>query len=250
MATATEALDFYGFTIQQANDFIHANVDQPATIFDAAFQHGITIQMLSEITGYQSNDINGYFATSNLDTKLLDVQILVNSDLGSLAHLVNFNDHSGVLSTASLRDQVKLSLQNSNIYDGFFGPVIEYQDADNVYTPDELGVSHLGNLGNISATNENIESIFYGTLLNIYSALDDEELAQITNFPEDKSFADYQAFLFDALSDIPSSVNTDNELAKTVATEAAFLIESYVNSDVFIVGILDHSLLGIAVAES
>ena len=55
-------------------------------------------------------------------------------------------------------------------------------------------------------------------------------------------------FVSEALSDVPLAVVwTENELAGLVAREAAILITELVD-DSSIVGVLDHSFLGFAVA--
>ena len=243
-------LSSIGVTFQQARDFIYSHTEQPLVIFEAALINGVTTSMLSDITGVSSDVISEYFASFGLNTDLLDdVSILVNSDLGSLAHLVEFNNHNGVLSTSSLREEVKSLFEDDpSSYDGFFGPVFDYQQkADGIYTPDELGVTHLGN---IPASDENIESLFFGTLVNSYMALDETELQQLTEFPVNESNLDvYQALLFDALSDTPAVPIWPNDiLAEQVVSYAANLIDDFWN-DVTVFGILDHSFPGLAMAE-
>ena len=241
MATGQEALAYLGLTVEQANQFIQENIGQPKIIYDAAYDVGITTQHLNDITGYSTDTIKNFFATFELDTSLLDeVKILFNSDLGDLANLVEFNDHSGVLSTASLGDQVKLDADSSN-YSAFYGPVFSYQQADGIYTPDELGVSHLSN---VPATDESIESLVYGTLINIYSALDETELSQLKGFSHNESNVnEYRSLLTDALSD-PAN-RSDQNLADLIADETGILIDEYWNN-MDVIGILDHSILGLA----
>lgn len=241
MATGQEALAYLGLTVEQVNQFIQENIGQHKIIYDAAYDVGITTQHLSDITGYSTDTIKNFFATFELDTRLLDeVKILFNSDLGDLANLVGFNDHSGVLSTASLGDQVKLDTDSSD-YSAFYEPVFSYQQADGIYTPDELGVSHLGN---VPATDESIESLVYGTLINIYSALDETELSQLKGFSHNESNVnEYRSLLTDALSD-PAN-RSDQDLADLIAAETGILIDEYWNN-MDVTGILDHSILGLS----
>lgn len=182
MATIDDVLNEIPATRPQALDWIYAHADQPETIFELAFGNGITTSMLSDLTGFSNNQISAYFATKGLDVGLLEeVGILFNSELGSLDHLVEFNDHGGALSTVSLRDTVKVSFEDdSTSYDGFFESLFDYQESDGIYSPDELGVK---NLGNITASEENIESIFYGTLINIFQQFDAAEYQQIIESP-------------------------------------------------------------------
>ena len=250
MSTTEQVLTAIGVTREQARDFIFSHTEQSSVIYDAALKYGITTPMLNEITGFSSNVISEYFASFGLDTDLLnDVSILVNSDLGSLAHLVEFNNHNGVLSTASLRAEVKYLFEDApSSYDEFFEPVFKYQqEADGIYTPDELGVTHLGT---IPATDDNIQSLFFGTLINSYMALDEIELQQLTEFTiSESNQSTYKALLFDALSDTPATSSwSDNILAEQVVSYAADLIDEYWN-DVDVVGILALSFPGLAVAE-
>ncbi|MFZ1711721.1 MAG: hypothetical protein WAT53_01485, partial [Nitrosomonas sp.] len=237
MAIAIDALP-PGISISEARDFIFANVDQPGIIFNKAAEFGITTEMLSEITGYSSAVISGYLASFGLDTKLLDeVKILINSDPGDLSYLIDFNDHTGVLSTASLRDQVKALLKNPGDYDSFFEPVFFYQNKDNVYTPDELGVSHLGN---VPANSESLESIFFGTLINITNSLDAIELKRIIDFPplDLNNLNDFIAIVADALSDPAATPYSDEFLVDFTVQNAVDEIEEYWAGDSSLVGIL------------
>ncbi len=242
MATGQEVLAHYQVTVEQANEFILANIEQPEVIFNAAENFGITIQHFSDITGYSTDIISEYLLSSGLDSKELDdVKILFNSELGDLASLVGFNDRSDALSTASLADRVKPNVIPED-YSEFFGPVFGYQTEDGLFTPDELGVSHLGN--NVPATNESIESLFYGTLINLYSALDDTELSELKNFSHNGSNADeYRSLLADALNDPANRSN--QELAGLIAGDTATLIGEFWYGDVIVNGTLDLSLLGL-----
>ena len=159
MATGKEVLEYYEISLQDANDFIMGNVAHPEIIYLTAGDYGITNQHLSDITSYSTETIKNYFANFGLDPELLDeVQLLFNSNLGNLDYLVNFNNHIGSLSTANLREQVKASLKDPIDYDDFFESIYGYEEADGLYTPDETGISHLGN---IQAVPENLESIFF-----------------------------------------------------------------------------------------
>lgn len=243
MATGQEVLTHYQITIDQAQKFILANIKQPDVIFDIAEQFGITTQHLGDITGYSTDIIRDFFSSYGLDTiDLDDIKILFNSELANGASLVQFNNHSDVLSTASLGSLVKADVELLD-YSEFFEPIFRYQKDDGFYTPDELGVSHLGN--NVPATEESIESLVYGTLINIYAGLDDSELTVLESFSHNASnISEYRALLTAALSD-PAN-RSDEELANLIANETAVLIDEYWYGDVIVNGSLDLSLLGLA----
>lgn len=243
--SAEEHLAKFDITAQQAKEFIFENIEQREVLFFAAFDYSVTTSMLSEITGFSSSTISDYFAPEFGTNKLDNTSILINSDLGGLENLVAFNDNTESLSTASLRENVQPLLNNPTLYDFFLQPPGDFQTNDGIYDNEELGVA---NLNNVAATNESIESIFYGTLLNIFSTIDATELNQINSFPEDGNPGDLQVLLFDALSDSPTNIVwTNEELENLVTNEAANIINEYVvTADVN--GVLDLSFLGLSIA--
>ncbi len=257
--SAESILNKQGITLQEARDFIDSNVklNQPELIFNAAIDHAITTLMLNEITGYSIDVINEYFKSNNIKydpSDLDDIGKLVNSDLGDLEALIAFNNNlEGVLSTQSLQEKVKLSINPDVLGEfdpHFFAPIYSFQEkAGYIYDPEELGVKALSN---IAATNENIESMFYGTLINIFSRLDNAELGQIETFSGDQNSEAYRTLLQTSLTSISTAVRTNDELANLVAAEAVRIVQA---SDVSIpdihildnIGILDHSFLGLSV---
>ena len=106
-----------------------------------------------------------------------------------------------------------------------------------------------GHPGKIFEMNEGLESVFYGTLLNIFKAFDRTELNQIESFTHtDTNGNEFQALLVEALSDSPSpSVWTDKELSDHVTVYAKEIIDGYWNDD-NVSGILDLSYVALAVA--
>lgn len=245
---AEKRLTELGFTLSQAIDFINTNINQPQIIFDVASEHGVNTRMLSEISGYSKDVVHEYFLNAGYDSATINTQLntnlLVNSSLGSLESLVAFNEREGVLSNASLREVVKPVIDANYDYDGTFGPANLNQSDDGVYSSGELGVE---NLNDVLATNDNLESLFYGSLINIFLALDQTELDQINTFPAGDDPDEFQVLVLEALSESPASVAwNDEQLADLVTDEAINLLERYWVSD--LIGVLDHSLLGLASA--
>ena len=245
--SAEEHLAKFGVTVEQAFDFIFANLDNPELIYAAARQNGVTNSMLNEITGVSVDVIEEYFTSTNnpdLVPQRLDyTSILFNTDIGSFESFVSFNNNIGVLSTVSLREEVQSLIDFSAFYEFPFTERYGFQSNDGVYDADELGVS---NLNNVEATDENIESIFYGTLVNMFSTLDKTELNQIKVFDEDGDTESFNAILIDAFSDSPENrVWTDEELTDLVVSEAVYLHNHYIQDD-FVIGLFDHSYLGYA----
>ncbi|PSJ16085.1 hypothetical protein [Nitrosomonas supralitoralis] len=241
MATGQEVLEYYGIPVDLAIDFINENIDQPEIIFNLANDAGITIKHLSDITGYSTDSISDYFSSSGLNSKSLnEVKLILNSSLGDLESLVKYNDHNGVLSTASLNEIVEARTSAVD-YEYYFTPFwLGYELADNVLTSDELGVS---NLGDLPANTESIEYVIFGTLINLYSYLDETEISQLKQFSHNESNRnEYRSLLIEDLKD--SANYTDQALADLVVNETVTLIEEF--WDVDTVGVLDHSLLGLA----
>ncbi|PTN12945.1 hypothetical protein C8R11_102226 [Nitrosomonas aestuarii] len=118
---------------------------------------------------------------------------------------------------------------------------------DGIYDAQELGVLHLSAL--VPATNESIESLFYGSLIKMFSALDQTELNPIVSFPvANRQSNDFQVFVSEALSDIPAKVIwLDDVMVRLVVNESIILINDLVE-DTSIVGVLDQSFLGLAVS--
>jgi len=248
--SAESHLAKFGVTIQQAKDFIDLNIKQPELIFDAAnIDYFVTIPMLSEITKYSESEISEYFISAGIanPNRLNNTKKLVNSDLGSLEKLVDFDTKIGILSIASLREKVQPLIGDPDFYpsyDPFFGPGAAFEIWDGKYDSDELGVKHLGE---IAATTENLESLFYGTLINVFSRLDKNEFDQIEPIIDNGSFYENQALLLNALDSSPSSIVwTDAELADLVIHDAARIINDYQSSNLPVGGILDNSILGLA----
>ena len=245
---AEKYLTDLGITVEQANNFINANIGDPQRIFKTASEYGVTTRMLSEISGYSRDNVQKYFVDVNPDwSKLLDKSKLVNSDLGSLEDIVAFNTREGILSNASLRAIVKPkidSLDYANYDETFVSSFPDLQLKDSLYTSGELGVEHIDN---IEAISENIESLFYGTLINIFSTLDESEFDQIIAFPDNGNSEDFQALLLAALKEPPIPIVwNDEQLVDKVTDAAVNTLEEYWTGDLF--GILDHSYLGLATA--
>jgi len=240
--SAEEHLAKLGLTSQQALNFIIVNVEQPEKIFDAAFASGVTINMLSEITNISTNIIVNYFSNAELNPEELDqTSILVNSDLGNFESLVGFNNNSGDLSNSSLSEAVRTSLENPNRLDFFFLDVFSFQSADGIYDAEELGV---GNLENVPATEESLESLFFGTLINSFSQLDESELNLIRTFPHDGSMDEYQMLLSEVFDESSApGLWTSEQLAELVVEEANDIISDFFTDDLIFVGTLDRSFL-------
>jgi hypothetical protein len=63
----------YGITMQQAHDFVFANLEAPDRILAVALQYGVTTAMLGDIAGgYSATDVRSFFSAHGLDASSLD----------------------------------------------------------------------------------------------------------------------------------------------------------------------------------
>jgi hypothetical protein len=92
----------FGVTVQQALDFIIANIDQPEVIYVTAREYGVTQAMLHEITDAPASVIDDYFTGAGFDPGRLDhTSILFNTDIGLLEDLVERSRYRGETSLSN-----------------------------------------------------------------------------------------------------------------------------------------------------
>ncbi|MBK9661749.1 MAG: hypothetical protein IPO71_01045 [Nitrosomonas sp.] len=177
--------------------------------------------------------------------QLNDVRILANTLSGDfvtfargpaddfeLSKLIDFNNQTGVLSNASLREQIKADLDNSPMYDAFFQPVFGYQNADGLYTPDETGVSRL----EILSYFRKFGIHFFGTLINILNSAETEERDQIAS---SEDINETVLLIADALIDKPTESLPDNLLEYGITLYGTDIIMEYFSEGNTTIGILD-----------
>lgn len=183
MATAQQHLAQFNVTVQQAKQFILDNLSNPKLIFDTCANFKVTNQMLAEIYGGVSpEDVQQFFNSVGLNGDQLNIfpdkPTLVPSEFNALSSLAAFNTETGILSTAILRAQIVQKTGQAN-YNKAFDPSTYAGAEDGVMTPAELGTS---NLGTFNATQDNFESIYYGTIIKAYKSIDMGEINQINQF--------------------------------------------------------------------
>lgn len=192
MTTAAQQLAKYDLNVDIAREWIVANLGTPKTVFDVCKAAGLNSSMIAEILnplapGLNSTVVESFFTGSGLDGSSLrppligteDKADLIPDELGALNWLVSLNSNVGTLSNTALRQAVLAELGESASYNDMFNPN-NYEGAeDGVFTGAELGVQ---GLGNFAATSANLESLFYGTLVNTLKSLDSGELTEIFQF--------------------------------------------------------------------
>ncbi|HSH92276.1 MAG TPA: hypothetical protein VK996_19980 [Ramlibacter sp.] len=185
--TTAEYLASLGVTMDQAYDWIVANANDPAYIHSIAAQFGITNAMLADIVGCSADDVRNYFSSQGLDPSLLDPVVapletdhFFPPDQPFYAQLLALDTYPGVVSLQTIREQV-IAGSNVSDYEELFDVSTFVGAADGLFTLEELGFAHLGAL---PATNETIESVFYGTIIAAFKAVDFGEVLELVGFME------------------------------------------------------------------
>ena len=232
--SASTYLANYGISVQQAHDFIFAHLDDPALIYNTAAQYGVTNEMLGEIVGgYNEDQVGAYFDSHGLASAQLDTaHPFLADDMGQLANLISLDTYGGILSVASLRQQV-VSQTGATSYNAAFNPDQYEGAADGVFTSAELGVTHLGSL---PASLETVESLFYGTVITALKAIDFDEGMALYNFFEtygdaldngDEGAAlQFVGLLMSVLEDSTSSpIFSDSDIAQAIVSAGVLMIQ-------------------------
>lgn len=118
---AQSLLAAYNITVEQAADWVVANINNPQQIFDVCKQIGITNSMLTEIVDYRFpsitvDQVKGYFSANHLVPSLLD--------------------SSG---DATLSESVGQAVANE-----FLGAALHWQHDHNTYTADAISFALSG----------------------------------------------------------------------------------------------------------
>lgn len=183
MSTSSYLANF-GVTIEQASQYVHANMHDLHGIAATARQYGITDEMLGEIAGhaagthYSGAEVRGYLAGFGVNTAGLSAESLFPSEMLQFSSVMTLNVETGTLSTASLRTQV-IARTGEAAYNAAFDPNHYAGGLDGVFSVADLGVSSLGDL---PATAQTLESLFYGTIVRLAGTLDMQEAFDVAAF--------------------------------------------------------------------
>lgn len=125
--------------------------------------------------------------TSGAGSASVGSRLIISDDLAAcasqLAQVISLNNETGILSTASLSSQV-IAHTGTDAYFAAFAPARYAGSSDGIFTPQELGFSHLGSL---PATTETMESLFYGTLIKMLKNIDSSEALALQTLDTDDS---------------------------------------------------------------
>jgi hypothetical protein len=196
-----------GVTLQEASNWVQANLSQPSAIYNICLEFGINSAMLAEIVqpfvpGVDSSEVEAFFVNLGFDAQPLrnagslppaplptpvtepqpnqgGFAAFFPPELGGLLSFASLNGNTGALSTSSLRDASLAQLTQDSFYWSLFSPDSFGGAGDGVWTGGELGFSSLGNL---PATSETLESLFYGTIIRVIRSIDEAEVMQLEAF--------------------------------------------------------------------
>ena len=155
-----------------------------------------------------------------------------------LQNLVSLNQNTGVLSNANVRSIALQQGVSAERYDQLFSPSRIDLNGDGVLSTNELGLSALGNL---PATSDTVASLLYGTVINVFHALDMQELTNIGNFvnahaneiaynPNSPYVAQLESMMVDALSTPAAQpIMSDAQIANALGMVVAGMAQSYGN---------------------
>ena len=190
LSPAITLLAQYGYTLSDLRPAVNSLAGAaPAELYQAAVAYGLRLDMLAEISGSRSvSDFQNLFTAHGLDSAALGgtsgghgVPLFSGALPDFFQHLVGFNDQSGALSTDAIRAQVLASGVSQADYDAVFSVSRYSGTEDGSFDAADLGFSHLGSF---AATSANLESLYYGTLIRTFGAIDSQELTEIVQFSE------------------------------------------------------------------
>lgn len=202
---AAQLLSRQGVTMQQASDWVQAHLSTPGDIYNICLQFGINSTMLAEIVqpfvpGVVAMDVEAFFTAQGFDAlglrnagALPPVPMpspveppsapvfsgVFPAEFGALFSFVSLNNNTGALSNASLREASLAQAMQGGDYWQLFNPASFGGQGDGVWTTSELGFAGLGNL---PATAETLESLFYGTIIRVVRSIDQQEVNQLEAF--------------------------------------------------------------------
>ena len=189
--TTRSHLAQYGVTLTQAHDFIKANLGSPATIYQVAKQFGVDSQKLADIMsidfpGLSAATVEAFFQGNGLQGSALhnpvsnnaSTEPLLSSNLSALSNLVSFNKNTGELSNDAIRAKVSAAT-GADTYQYTFAAFNFKGAEDGTFSATDLGVN---NLTSFPATWQNMESLFYGTVITMMQSIDKTELQTVKTF--------------------------------------------------------------------
>ena len=206
--TAAQLLSSQGVSMQQASDWVQTRLNKPGEIYSVCLEFGINSSMLAEIVqpfvpGVAARDVEAFFSNLGFNALALrhagplepapmpspapvplpGVPAFADwaGEFSPFLSLVSLNNNLGILSTSSLREASLAQMATDSAYWALFNPANFGAREDGTGTLSEMGFTVLGNL---PATSQTLESLFYGTAIRLVRSLDEQEANQLAAFEE------------------------------------------------------------------
>jgi hypothetical protein len=203
MPTLTEQhLANLGVTKAQARQFIVDNLTDLKKIYFTCLEYKVTSAMLAEIYGgVQAKDVLTFFSRNGFNANLLDgIELSIEDRLGDFGAdaksffsreepklsngvVLKFNTQKGLLSNEILREVLKKEVGSANYNKVFSLSGVFGQDGK--LTSDETGIKNLKDLRSV----EDMESLFFGTIINFAKTIDQIEAYNFSNFVKSNKVA-------------------------------------------------------------
>ena len=237
---AEQLLAQFGITMDDAREWIMSNLNNPETIYNTALTFGIDSSMLAEIVspvveGANAQLVEGFFSSYGLDGSALNSNNIGSGSAGDLDDInplaielaqliVQPNDNTGVLSTDYLKQQV-ITQTGQSAYDQFFDPALYDSDGDGYLSEADFG-GELNNLFDFSSASA--ESIYYGTIINMFQAIDQSESMMISQLDPNSSEEAYLQALISVFEDEANPpLIPDAQLSQTIIFTTATAIGGF-----------------------
>lgn len=204
--SASTILSKYNVTIPYAREWIMQNVSTPRNIFDVAKEFGLSNTDLAEIVGggFSAHDVRDFFSSNGIESYPLDSApisfpqpsrsvprntSIIDRDAAQqpqIRDLLKFNtNETGALSSEALAREV-ISRVGMDRYVDTFGPQRYLGAQDGIFSSADLGgISSLNGSTTTPATIENIQELFFGTVLEGFSKFDKAEFTALKQFTRD-----------------------------------------------------------------
>ena len=173
--------DLSSYTITNGVTFNGTDLQVPSGVSSFTLKLGTANDSFVESNETMMVTIGGVTAVGTIvdnDTPVPQAQPLIPADLMELASLVSLDTFSGDLSTASLRAHI-IPNTNAADYNALFSVGGILGADDGTWTAADLG---FGQLGDLPATQETLESLFYGTIIKTLKSIDVQEAFEIQAF--------------------------------------------------------------------
>lgn len=221
---AEQLLAQYQISLDEALNWILSNLEDPALIYNTALSYGIDSDMLAEIVSPEYPDLSAqqvedFFSGYGLDGAALNPSNINSGSLEELNPLtiqliqmiVQPNDNTGILSTDYLKQQI-VSQTGQAAYDEFFAPELYDSDGDGYLSEVGFGgdlitefnlstesVEYL--ITQLNLSTESVESIYFGTIINGFKAIDEDEVTMIDQLDPNASEDSYLQALITVFED-------------------------------------------------